>query len=133
MGQETNATQALAVLRLNGNQVSAAWCELSGAADPVLRTPRAGPATQLLAARPHLPVPPAPAHAQLTGTLPVEWAAPDSFSALRSLTLDGNRLSGGLPDAWRALPAITDLNLSGSGLGGQLPAWGPDPATLQSM
>lgn len=52
---------------------------------------------------------------------------------LRRLTLNGNRLSGGLPDAWRALPAIEALNVSDNRLGGQLPAWGPEPATLQSM
>lgn len=73
---------------------------------------------------------PIPPLLQLMGTLPEAWAAYGSFTVLTTLTLHSNKFSGGLPDAWRALPALETLNISDAGLGGPLPAWGPDPAKL---
>jgi hypothetical protein len=62
------------------------------------------------------------AHNSLTGSLPPSWG---QLRQLRSLNLFYNKLSGPLPDAYKALTAMQDLQLSDDSLTGSLPpSWG---------
>ncbi|EER90996.1 probable inactive receptor kinase At1g48480 [Sorghum bicolor] len=55
----------------------------------------------------------------LSGALPADLA---SAAALRNIFLNGNRLSGGFPQAILALPGIVRLSLGGNDLSGPIPA-----------
>jgi hypothetical protein len=55
----------------------------------------------------------------LSGALPADLA---SAAALRNVFLNGNRLSGGFPQAILALPALVRLSLGGNDLSGPIPA-----------
>lgn len=140
-GFDVNGTQALAVVMLHGNQVgrvAKTHCVYLQMPAPLTRPSRCLPvACPAAMARPpthaacHQPL--APAALQLSGTLPPAWAASGSFTVLRTLSLDGNNFSGGLPDQWANLQAIETLTASSTGLGGPLPAWGPGPQMLTTM
>eukprot|EP00884_Botryococcus_braunii_P017056 jgi/Botrbrau1/4033/Bobra.0016s0040.3 len=63
----------------------------------------------------------------LTGIFPAQWANRGTFRNLDTLFLDGNRLSGALPNGLDAqsFPALRALQLSGNALSGTLPdSWG---------
>jgi len=81
----------------------------------------------------HPPAPPTPAHLQLTGTLPAAWAASGSFTVLRTLSLDSNSFTGGLPNQWADLQALETLTASSAALSGPAPAWGAGPQTLTML
>ncbi|XP_066381273.1 probable inactive receptor kinase RLK902 [Miscanthus floridulus] len=55
----------------------------------------------------------------LSGALPADLA---SAAALRNVFLNGNRLSGGFPQAILALPGLVRLSLGGNDLSGPIPA-----------
>ena len=69
----------------------------------------------------------------LNGTLPASFAA--GFASLQELHLDFNSFSGGLPEQWLAqresLPALRSLALEGNLLTGTLPE--AAPGALQSL
>lgn len=54
-------------------------------------------------------------------------------STLGSIFLEGQALSGPLPDAWGKMPALYDLKLAGNGLTGSLPEAWAGPGALPSL
>ncbi|KAK9808198.1 hypothetical protein WJX73_008032 [Symbiochloris irregularis] len=86
----------------------------------------------------------------ITGSFPTEWVAPNAFprlhtlylthcstrSALQSLTLEHNSISGPLPAEWGeadTFPSLVLLNLSSCNLTGPLPDWGSQNGSFASM
>ena len=64
-----------------------------------------------------------------SGPLPPAWGANGSLASLEVLTLDDNKVGGGLPDGWAGLKSLKALSLANTGVGGPLPAaWAKDGA-----